>query len=149
MPKPFVRLAINLFLFLFASSLPAQSAPAPHIAAGSGYSLFVDPDGALWVWGRTRLEKDASEQIPHAVMTEAKAVFSLPNSNTSLVVKQNLSLWGWGYSETGQLQILQLYSDNQGLILKPCKLMDHIISAASYHTTFALDTAGRYGCGAA
>ena len=142
MPKPAVRFAMTAFLFLLTSSLPAQPVSEPHVAAGNGSSLFVDPDGHVRMWGILGFPQEQSAVIPQTVMTDAKAVFTTPSSAIFFVVKQDNSLWGWGFSRSGQLRMVRPFDEKTRGYVTPRKLMDRAVSATAINITFALDPDG-------
>ena len=91
-------LCISVFLFV-----PVH---AQHIAAGRIHSLYLDPDGNVWVWGRGGPSGVPNERIPHIVMPNGKAVFAAPQEDHAFVLKQDGTLWGWGDSNYGELGVI-------------------------------------------
>jgi alpha-tubulin suppressor-like RCC1 family protein len=77
-----------------------------------GRSTFaMKQDGSLWAWGinvRGRLGLGSSEQyvtIPTRVGTDAEWKFSNAYFETNFALKQDGSLWAWGYNERGILGV--------------------------------------------
>ncbi len=123
-----------------------------HLAAGFVHSLYLDPAGNVWVWGNAKLSPEIDRHLPHLVLQNARSVFADPRDVTSLVIKQDSSLWGWGDSEYGQLGIIQrTYSKNDGYVRQPRKIMDHVKDVSGNQVIFAIredDSLwawGRYG----
>ena len=104
-----MKKVLNKFSFLFFCVMfsfhvwAAQPIQEKHIAGGLFYSLFVSPDGNVWVWGLSNLSGDRNERYPSVAMKEGGSVFANFNDNTIFVIKQDGSLWGWGNTDSGQL----------------------------------------------
>ena len=123
-----------------------------HLAAGFVHSLYLDPAGNVWVWGNAKLSPEIDRHLPHLTLQNARSVFADPRDVTSLVIKQDDSLWGWGDSEYGQPGIIQqTYSKNDGYIRQPRKIMDQVKDVSGDQAIFAIredDSLwawGRYG----
>jgi alpha-tubulin suppressor-like RCC1 family protein len=78
-------------------------------AAGGFHILALKTDGSLWVWGRNddgQLGDGSTTQraVPTRIGTDTdwKCVFS-PGENHSIALKEDGSLWAWGWNYYGQL----------------------------------------------
>ena len=109
-----------------------------HIAAGLVHSLYVDPDGNVWVWGSSGLSDDGNKRVPHRVMHDGKALFVNYDNNTSYVVRQDGSLWGWGNTDQGQLGIFPNENSASDFIGVPRKIMNGAIAVSGSDTIFAI-----------
>ena len=92
--------------FMFGLLAITATADAQHIAAGRIHSMYLAPDGNVWVWGGGGTKETKNKLIPQLAMTNAKAVFANADENLSFVLKKDESLWGWGVTERGQLGII-------------------------------------------
>lgn len=79
------------------------------IGAGFRHSLAVSNDGSLYVWGgggfgELGLGNNNSSSVPAQVngMTDVNSVATV-SGNFSLVLKNDGSVWSWGYNNYGQL----------------------------------------------
>ena len=123
-------------------------AGAKDIAASQGFGLFLKADGSVWGMGRndhgqlaTGTKNDDYERVsveggefdivaqPIKIMDGVIAVSA--GDKTSMVIKDDGSLWGWGDNEYGQLGNGRygdgLFESNDQLELKPVKIMEDVI----------------------
>jgi len=81
------------------------------ISAGGGYSLAIKNDGSLWAWGwnedgQLGIGSYADKNVPTKVGSAAdwKTVSAGPLWH-ALALKNDGTLWAWGYNDFGQLGI--------------------------------------------
>ena len=143
MKKTLLWLGSLFFAFCLCGSVLAESDEPKHIAAGRVYSLFIDSTGQLWAWGRSRLSLDHDEKIPRPVAEKVRSVYVKADGGTSFFIREDGSLWGWGESDYGQLGIVQgLYSQKDGYVRQPRKVMDHVKTISGSETIFAIKENG-------
>ncbi len=132
------------FLNGIAISTPVPTAtPAPEnlsvssetgirLSAGENYSLAILEDDSLWGWGfdngvhfGLRFSHDGQGFVyePAKIMDDAK--WACAGWGTSLVIKNDNSLWAWGDN------MPSVGEDRLPFSLLPEKVMDNVISAAS------------------
>lgn len=92
-------------LFFCICVVAAQPVQNKQLSGGLIHSLYVDPAGNVWVWGGSSLDGVSNELIPSIAMKEGRSAHSNFNSNTTFVIKQDGSLWGWGNTIAGQLRL--------------------------------------------
>ncbi len=132
-----------LGLFFCTLALAASPQQEKHISAGIIHSLYVDSNGQLWVWGRSRLSLGQDERIPRPVSEKVRSVFSAPGNSTSFFIREDGFLWGWGDSSYGQLGIIQKRnSKTDRYIRQPRKIMDQVTQVSGDETIFALKPDG-------
>ncbi|MCL1983198.1 MAG: hypothetical protein FWG53_08975 [Clostridiales bacterium] len=131
---------------------------AAAVASGDGHSLAIKTDGSLWVWGWNsdgqlgdgttttfdddgNMTEDNNKLAPVKIMDGVVSVAA--GSDHSLAIKNDGSLWAWGWNGDGQLGDGTFSSfDDDGSIAEdnsratPIKIMDGVVSAAagSYHS---------------
>lgn len=106
MNKFLLKPACFIFALLFSGIVAAtQPGQDKHVCGGLIHSLYVDPHGNVWVWGGSSLSNVSNKRIPSIVMKDGRYVQSNFNSNTSFVIRQDGSLWGWGNTQYGQLRV--------------------------------------------
>ncbi len=126
-------------LLLTALVCAAQPVEEKHIGAALIHSLYVDPDGNVWVWGGSSLSGVDNESVPHLVMKDGKSVYAPPSDSLSYVIKQDGSLWGWGRTNYGQMGVIRSESRTTSeFIVNPRKIMDQVKSVSGNGTIFAV-----------
>jgi alpha-tubulin suppressor-like RCC1 family protein len=79
------------------------------VTAGAYYAMALKPDGSLWAWGDGRFGQLGTgsagivEHAPTRVGTDADWVAVSAGFGHSLALKNDGSLWAWGWNEAGQL----------------------------------------------
>jgi len=82
---------------------------ATTIAAGSYHSMVIKTDGSLWAWGdyaHGKLGIDYASSFhlnPVQVKTACDWAAISASSDHTIALKEDGSLWAWGYNEHGQL----------------------------------------------
>lgn len=125
--------------FTAQAAVPVMSIPVS--TGGSGHSLAVMDDGALWGWGNNyqyQLGNDTRDSLALPVKIMDDAVSVAAGSMHSLAVQSDGSLFGWGSNTYGQLglsregqtsymngSIKEYYCDN------PVRIMDGVTSIAA------------------
>lgn len=143
MKKRLLRFGILIFAFWLCHLALAQSLSQKHIAAGRIQSLFVDSDGQLWAWGRSRLPLGPDERIPRRVSEKVRSVYVKASGGTSFFIMEDGSLWGWGDSTFGQLGIIRNWdSKNKGFVRQPRKIMDPVVQVSGKNSMFAIKPDG-------
>ena len=112
------------------------------------HTMAIKDDHSLWLWGQdiwfdstTATNRDAGEgsfysNIPVRIMENVAA--GAMSVNHSLVIKQDGSLWVWGYNYSGQLG-----TGNYDNVQEPINIMNNAISvSAEAGTSFAIQTDG-------
>ncbi|KPA16163.1 regulator of chromosome condensation, rcc1, partial [Candidatus Magnetomorum sp. HK-1] len=92
---------------------PSAITNATKIAGSSNHSLALDTDGKIWVWGNNSVGQlgitPLVTQYTPVEMTAIDSVIDIAasanvtDSNHSLAVKSNGTVWAWGYNLYGQL----------------------------------------------
>ena len=138
-----LRLGTLIFSCCVCHFASAQSPQDKHITAGLIYSLYVDSDGQLWTWGRSRFSVGHDERIPHPVSEKVRSVYVKADSYTPFFITEDGSLWGWGDSTSGQLGVIEkIDSKSGGFIRQPRKIMDQVTQVSGEETPFALKSDG-------
>ncbi len=139
----FLRLGTLIFSFCVCHFALAQSPSDKHISAGIIYSLYVDSDGQLWAWGRSRFSLGHDERMPHPVSEKVRSVYVKADSYTPFFIMEDSSLWGWGDSTDGQLGVIEkINSKSGGFIRQPRKIMNRVTQVSGEQTPFALKSDG-------
>ncbi|MDT3700332.1 MAG: stalk domain-containing protein [Thermincola sp.] len=79
------------------------------VSAGLRHCLAIKEDGSLWSWGENYYGQlgdgtngaNEGKKTPVRIMDGVKAIFA--GYNQSFAVKEDGSLWAWGYNNAGQL----------------------------------------------
>ena len=88
---------------------PVGTATWLRVGAGSGYSGAIRADGSLWAWGANLLGQlgvgsTASQSSPVAVAPGWQwQRVALSNRAHTAAIRQDGTLWIWGYNDNGQL----------------------------------------------
>ncbi|MBR3933924.1 MAG: hypothetical protein IKJ68_08480 [Clostridia bacterium] len=121
------------------------------VSLGDGYSAAIKNDGSLWMWGNNEYGQigngesgdDKISKIPVKIMDNVKDV-SLSCSqnvtadywgNHSAAIKDDGSLWMWGYNGCGQIGNGESGEDK--ILEIPVKVMDNVkvVSLGSLHSS--------------
>ena len=107
------------------------------VFAGYNISFAVRGDGSLYAWGRnnSRPHADGSridQYIPIKIMDGVISVVSM--SSTTAVIKEDGSLWTWGYRRDWDFGATRVYP--RVIWYEPTKIMDDVamVSAGHMHT---------------
>ncbi len=79
------------------------------IATSSNQSFVIKKDGTLWAWGSDVYGslgdggKNKDKGIPVQILSDVQSIYSHFYSNYSFAIKNDGSLWGWGYNAYGQI----------------------------------------------
>ena len=123
-------------------------------AAGSGW-MALKEDGTLWACGMTNhgnltagqtdLQQGGKYSIPLTKVMDGVAAFSLDYQST-LVIKEDGSLWSWGSNEFGQVgngnQNNAQSGPGYGYQTIPVKILDDVIYAEAGASAFAITSDG-------
>jgi alpha-tubulin suppressor-like RCC1 family protein len=99
---------INTTVPVPVSSLTAVTA----IAGGGGHSLALKNDGTAWAWGRnffgqlgngTNTDSNVPVQVSNLSGVSAIAAGGLKDFEHSLALKNDGTVWAWGFNGFGQL----------------------------------------------
>ncbi|CAK0770997.1 exported hypothetical protein [Gammaproteobacteria bacterium] len=79
------------------------------VAAGSYHNLALKPDGTVWAWGWSQFGQTGSGAMadkailptPVSGLKDVKAVVA--GNHHSLALKQDGTVWAWGWNQFGQL----------------------------------------------
>ncbi len=87
------------------SATPREVVITPQIAGGSGHSIALKDDGAVWVWGDNTYGQlgdgtNNNTNLPKllSMINEAKAVAA--GEEHSLALKADGTVWAWGQNST-------------------------------------------------
>lgn len=117
----------------------AQPIQDKQLSGGLVHSLYVDSAGNVWVWGGSSLDGVSNELIPSIAMKDGRSVHSNFNSNTTFVIKQDGSLWGWGNTIAGQLRLFPKDKRmNSAFIDIPREILSHAIAVNGDGSIFAI-----------
>jgi alpha-tubulin suppressor-like RCC1 family protein len=84
------------------------------IAAGDNHGLALATDGTVWAWGQNdwaqlgngSFANSSSISFPPAQVPNLTGVVAIAaESDSSLVLRNDLTIWGWGYNGEGDLGI--------------------------------------------
>ena len=120
-------------------ALAAQPLQNKHLSGGLVHSLYIDSTGNVWVWGGSSLDGVSNELIPSIAMKEGRSAHSNFDSNTTFVIKQDGSLWGWGNTIAGQLRLFPKDDRmNSAFIDIPREILSHAIAVNGDGSIFAI-----------
>jgi alpha-tubulin suppressor-like RCC1 family protein len=83
-----------------------------QVSAGNYYNAAIKTDGTLWTWGQNTAAKlglgnlngsgpDVGRSTPSRVGTATDWNFVICGAETTLAIKNDGTLWGWGYNGFG------------------------------------------------
>ena len=81
------------------------------ICGGGIYSLALKNDNTLWGWGTNTYGQlgnglsggDINIPTQSNINTDWFKIFASPNGSSSMAIKNNITLYAWGYNANGQL----------------------------------------------
>ncbi len=93
-----------------ASYVPVKILDAVKtITIGNYYCAAIKEDGSLWMWGANNNGgalgdgTGVSKSAPVKIMDQVREVAIPSNSGNTAVIKEDGSLWAWGFNYNGQL----------------------------------------------
>ena len=89
MRRFFLRWVLILLWYGLGTAVLAQPVDDKHIAAGFFQSIFVDKNGTVWAWGRSRLSPEVNELLPARVMENGQSAFTHQGGGASFVIKKD------------------------------------------------------------
>ncbi len=122
------------------------------IAAGSGHSLALDNTGNVWAWGYDawgQLGNDilgTTQPMPVAVASITGITAIAAGGQHSLALKNDGTVWAWGYDQYGQLGDNASYgtaSDSKYTPVPVAGLTGIIAISAGSNFSLALDNTGK------
>lgn len=100
------------------------------------HTMAIKKDRSLWMWGRDIIFEPDSTAAQYAseyssfsnkpVKIMEDVAFGAMGVNHCLVVKQDGSLWAWGYNDAGQAGV-----GHSGSVKTPQRIMEHVVSVAA------------------
>lgn len=100
------------------------------------HTMAIKKDRSLWMWGRDIIFEPYSAAVQYApgnssfsnrpVKVMDDVAFGAMGVNHSLAVKQDGSLWAWGYNDAGQAGV-----GHSGSVKTPQRIMEHVVSVAA------------------
>lgn len=113
LPRRVVRLAIQAFALLLSGLLAVPSLSLafvePRVTGGFSHTLSLRSDGSLWAWGDNASGQlgigstATSSATPVRVGSDNAWKAISTGYNTSMGLKSDGSLWGWGSNACGQI----------------------------------------------
>ena len=134
-----LRWILIVLSYGLGTAVLAQPVSDKHIAAGFFQSVFVDKNGTVWAWGRSRLSPEVNELLPARVMENGQSAFAHQGVGASFVIKKDQSLWGWGRTWNGELGIILPAGS---FVHKPRQILPKVIAVAGENTLFAIKPDG-------
>lgn len=80
-----------------------------HVQAGAVHNVAIKADGSMWAWGSNEVGQvgvaSISSVIPLPVQVGTDTDWNMVSSSgyTTMAIKNNGTLWGWGNNSSGQL----------------------------------------------
>jgi alpha-tubulin suppressor-like RCC1 family protein len=106
------QISVLAAVFLASLSSFGLAATLPQIAVGQGGSYLIKSDGTLWAWGDYNAgksygspadDKKNTHTLPAEVDGLSDVVAISAGEGHSIALKQNGTVWAWGYNGEGQL----------------------------------------------
>lgn len=140
MKKTILKFGCFMIGLFFSVCVAASQPPQDkQLSGGLVHSLYVDPAGNVWVWGGSSLDGVSNEWVPSIAMKKGRSAHSNFNSNTTFVIKQDGSLWGWGNTIAGQLRVFPKdKSMNSAFIDIPREILRQAIAVNGKSSIFAI-----------
>lgn len=126
-------------LFFSLCVAAAQPVQNKQLSGGLIHSLYIDSTGNVWVWGGSSLSGVSNKLIPSIAMNEGRSVETNFDNNSSFVIKQDGSLWGWGNTDYGQLRLFPKDDRmSSAFIGTPREILKQAIAVNGSDTIFAI-----------
>ena len=110
-----IALVLSLFIALTVHRSPFKlptGTRAPAVAIGTSHGVILAPDGSLWTWGDCTLHgwhvlglgpNVVKQPTLRQIGTDTNWVNVAVGGSTTLALKSDGSMWGWGENVSGQV----------------------------------------------
>jgi len=112
------------------------------VATGQDYSMLIDADGNLYVWGRERFREIAAGQnhilFENRALVMSDVVQTSVGNDHSMAITSDGVLWGWGRNHNGQVGVGHV-STGRDFIAEPTQIMENVaLVSAGWDFTLAI-----------
>jgi alpha-tubulin suppressor-like RCC1 family protein len=136
------------FALSFACLSGAAGAAAPQVAAGGWHTLALKADGTLWAWGENDFGQlglgvtGGTHRVPQQVGTASDWKTIAGGREHSFAIKNDGSLWAWGWNQYGQLGLGTGDTTNRSVPTRVGTDTDWVAVASGFWSTAALKSNG-------